>query len=299
MRKQWWKRGKHFGRLLSEAVQSQFLCTGRCDGILTLQPCVRRGNHGIFPGLPLRWWPRYSVSWADAYKSSAQVWEQQAIFVWGISQKYTEQDDAAYAYVLKIGLDFFVTVVWNASSACYHRVSWVSCFPAQEFHTGLLSCWKCWHPLQLGEWSQFSHRMLFVTFWLAEAAWVTGRQPSTLCYDFVIATWIQSLPAGLKKIVVESISGWALSASHWQLYSTALCWPIELQSFATVIKWLAFHTSFWISTKWCTSSAVWLLHGWCHMKLLLSQCTFCVHHTTMYQFSVALFKAIYVGCMCV
>ena len=27
---------------------------------------------------------------------------------------------------------------------------------------------------------------------------------------------------------------------------------------------------------WCTDSAIWLLDGWCHMKLLLSQCTFCV-----------------------
>ena len=40
--------------------------------------------------------------------------------------------------------------------------------------------------------------------------------------------------------------------------------------------------------KWCTFSAVWLLHGWCHVKLLPSRRTFCVHHTTMHQFTVSL-----------
>ena len=37
------------------------------------------------------------------------------------------------------------------------------------------------------------------------------------------------------------------------------------------------------SRKWCTDSSIWLLNGWCHMKLLLSRRTFCVHHTTMHQ----------------
>ena len=27
--------------------------------------------------------------------------------------------------------------------------------------------------------------------------------------------------------------------------------------------------------EWCTDSTVWLLHGWCHGKLLLSQCILC------------------------
>ena len=29
--------------------------------------------------------------------------------------------------------------------------------------------------------------------------------------------------------------------------------------------------------KWCADSAIWLLHGWCHVKLLPSQCKFWVH----------------------
>ena len=33
--------------------------------------------------------------------------------------------------------------------------------------------------------------------------------------------------------------------------------------------------------KLCSDSAIWLC-GWCHMKLLPSQHTFCVHHTTMH-----------------
>ena len=33
--------------------------------------------------------------------------------------------------------------------------------------------------------------------------------------------------------------------------------------------------------KWCTYTAVLLLHGWCHVELLPSRRTFCVHRTTI------------------
>ena len=39
-------------------------------------------------------------------------------------------------------------------------------------------------------------------------------------------------------------------------------------------------------------SIAWLLHDRCHIKLLPSQRTFCVHHTTLHQF-----KATHIGCM--
>ena len=42
-------------------------------------------------------------------------------------------------------------------------------------------------------------------------------------------------------------------------------------------------------SKWCTNSALWSLHGWYHMKQLLSWCMFCVHHAPVY--SVTLFEA--------
>ena len=42
----------------------------------------------------------------------------------------------------------------------------------------------------------------------------------------------------------------------------------------------------------------WLLHGWCHLKLMPSSHRFWAHRATMHQFTV-LFKATYRGCMCV
>ena len=39
-------------------------------------------------------------------------------------------------------------------------------------------------------------------------------------------------------------------------------------------------------SKRCIHSTVWLLHGWCHMKILPSRHTFC-DHTTMHQFTVS------------
>ena len=45
-----------------------------------------------------------------------------------------------------------------------------------------------------------------------------------------------------------------------------------------------FYTAFFqYPPKWCTYIAVWLLHGWCHMKLLPSRRRFCVYHTTMHH----------------
>ena len=35
--------------------------------------------------------------------------------------------------------------------------------------------------------------------------------------------------------------------------------------------------------KWHTYNTIWLLHGWCQVKLLLLLLLFCVHHTTMNQ----------------
>ena len=38
----------------------------------------------------------------------------------------------------------------------------------------------------------------------------------------------------------------------------------------------------------CADSTVWLLHGWCHVKLLPSLRQLCVHHTTMHQYTLSL-----------
>ena len=43
-----------------------------------------------------------------------------------------------------------------------------------------------------------------------------------------------------------------------------------------------FIAPFEYSPKWCTCSAVWLLHGWCHVKLLMSRRKLCVHHSSLH-----------------
>ena len=46
---------------------------------------------------------------------------------------------------------------------------------------------------------------------------------------------------------------------------------------------LFFCSAFWISTKEVNSSALWLSHGWCHVKLLSHGLgAFCLHHTAMH-----------------
>ena len=40
--------------------------------------------------------------------------------------------------------------------------------------------------------------------------------------------------------------------------------------------------------KWCTESAIWLLHGWYRVKLRPPRHRFCVHHSTTRLFTVSL-----------
>ena len=78
---------------------------------------------------------------------------------------------------------------------------------------------------------------------------------------------------------------------YWlRLYSTLPCsWADSMRS-CHMWLWmsLVLYGVFWMFTEWCPNRAVWLLHSWFHLKLLLSWCIFCVHHTTMHQFTVLL-----------
>ena len=66
-----------------------------------------------------------------------------------------------------------------------------------------------------------------------------------------------------------------------QRYSPLLSTPCALVACSSERVTVAFHGTFSNPPEWCTWTAVWLLHGWCHMKLLLSQHTFCIHRTTI------------------
>ena len=119
---------------------------------------------------------------------------------------------------------------------------------------------------------------------------------------FSYTVWLSALGTGLRIVssflligtLVECHTlGWALSVSQWQLQSCSL-----LLSTATVIvyKWL------WL-TDWSFTQHVLnvtkvgtALLNCCYMAgatlnccYLQSPCKFCVHHTTMHQFTVSLY----------
>ena len=85
-------------------------------------------------------------------------------------------------------------------------------------------------------------------------------------------------------------------------FYTAL-FPALEQTHGTLVAcdshWVTFCSVFWIhcTRKWCTYSALGLLHGWCYTKLLPFERTFRVHHTPVY--SVTSFQTTYVWCVCV
>ena len=96
---------------------------------------------------------------------------------------------------------------------------------------------------------------------------------------FVIIMWI---------LVEHLISKWALSISQWQLLGIIFCfWADPLPS-SCMWFWMseALHSAtFNIHLSGC--SAVWLLHGWCHTKLLPSRHMLWVHHATLNQLTMS------------
>ena len=84
-----------------------------------------------------------------------------------------------------------------------------------------------------------------------------------------------------------------LKASQWQLYRAVFCFRADLPCFCHGWPGMS-HCSFTqcvfeYPPKWSIYSSL-LLQGWCHVKLLPSQCMFGVHHTTMHQFTVSLYS---------
>ena len=85
-----------------------------------------------------------------------------------------------------------------------------------------------------------------------------------------------------------SYSSWTMTyCCCWSLlYSAILCSPALTVHLSHVIlnEWLwLLIEHFKYPLKLCTYSAVCLLHSWCHVKLLLTQQKFCVHHATMHH----------------
>ena len=87
-------------------------------------------------------------------------------------------------------------------------------------------------------------------------------------------------------LVLRLISKWAPSASQWQLLSAILCFRADPLHSSCMILWMS-DSNFTLRVLNIHRrgySAVWLLLGCCHLKLLPSHHTFCVNHTTMHHF---------------
>ena len=68
--------------------------------------------------------------------------------------------------------------------------------------------------------------------------------------------------------------------------------PLGQTSSPVLNEWLwPFKAHFWTAIQVLYLQWYWVLHGWWHVKLLLFQCMFCVHHITMPEFTVTSCKA--------
>ena len=66
-----------------------------------------------------------------------------------------------------------------------------------------------------------------------------------------------------------------------------------------MLLWMSGCSSFWIASEVFGYSAVQLLTCWCHLKVLPSRRTFCVHHTSIHQFTVSLYSTPHTQGACV
>ena len=100
---------------------------------------------------------------------------------------------------------------------------------------------------------------------------------------FVPASWIQ-----VERVISMTMLTW------WSLLCNALlCSRADsLRSHVTLHEWIVFIMLFWISTK-----VVYLQHwhGWCHMKLLPSQCILCTpYNHASYHFMQSNIRKVHV-----
>ena len=94
-------------------------------------------------------------------------------------------------------------------------------------------------------------------------------------------------PKIMKKLyfILVNCIGWQVWYNYVALFS-------DLKKTVVTCDWTndcsLFLALFEYPQKWCTCGVIWLLRGWCHVKLLPSRRTFCVHYTTRHQFTVSL-----------
>ena len=84
-----------------------------------------------------------------------------------------------------------------------------------------------------------------------------------------------------------------MSPKHFTVVTIALFSASEQTQCALVVchlKSVTHLTQHILNIHRSGDNAVWLLHGQCYVKLLLSQCIFCGHHTTKHRFTVSPLK---------
>ena len=146
-----------------------------------------------------------------------------------------------------------------------------------------------------------SHLIKLGAFWPVVSSW-----PSAQCSRWRKWPWGWPLPRTRLGCPASTPCGLcqrksAPGTSH-DHFHTAPFSALQLTRCALVVcdsKWVTFYNAFWISTILVYLLFVWLLHGWCKVKLLLCRCMFYVRHTTVHQFVVTSFEATCVVCICV
>ena len=127
--------------------------------------------------------------------------------------------------------------------------------------------------------------------------WFILRQCVGLCWMDVVS--VRSRSAGSTEheyLLSKAVSKLRARSPHIWHHSLRLvlsrlmscCMGFGMSDWSLLYNYCAFFNTHWSGVLTLSYSVIWLLHGWCHVKLLLSRCTFCMHHTNMHRFSVSL-----------
>ena len=184
---------------------------------------------------------------------------------------------------------------WSTTRECYLSCTWPTRLGASSTMTAPMLCWSTPVCRQArtprATWSDFvaSYMEQYRHHSHAQDIWLLQRLTAPKLFFNMKTCWAPHLEISPNGV------------SEWWLYGAIL--GFQADSLPLVIcdtEWVtvALHSAFF-SIHWSGYSAVWLLLGRCHVKLLLSHCMFCLHHTAMHQFTVSLYLKLHTEGPCV
>ena len=150
-----------------------------------------------------------------------------------------------------------------------------SCFQRSQFCIGMVSWWVCFCIMSC---AVFVLSVTWLSVLSVDLQRSSCRWKINTAASLAVALWGMCIRIAAAHLNSESYSADAVDCHQAFLYRAILhSWTDSLHSCHIWFSMSDCHFSvcFEYLPKWCTYSTYWLVHGWCHVKLLLSWHVLC------------------------